>query len=99
MRVQKLMTVMLAVATLAAPACGKSEEQKQAEALAEAAKKLGEAAAQGAQGAQAGANAMAQGLQQMANAMSGAAPVGPDGKPLPPVDFEKLIDLLPTPSG
>jgi hypothetical protein len=45
-----------------------------------------------AQGAQSGAQGLAAGLQAMARGMQ---QTGPDGKPVPPVDFEKLMALLP----
>ena len=89
-------TLALAVAALVAVGCGKSEEQKAAEAAAKAAEQAAQGAqqaaqgaAQAAQGAQQGAQQMAQGLQQMTQGlqqMQGNATV---------VDFEKLEAMLP----
>jgi len=96
--------IAIVVIALTAAACGKSAEQKAAEQAAQdlqkaaqssqqAAEKLAQGAQQaaqgGAQGLAAGLQAMAQGLQQ----------TGADGKPVPPVDFEKLMALLPEPAG
>jgi hypothetical protein len=100
MRVYRLVMVGLMGASLAA-GCGKSEEQKAAEQMADAAKQMANAATQtanqaAAQGMAAGAQAMAQGLQAMAQATQ---QTGPDGKPLPPVAYEKLKELIPEVSG
>lgn len=82
-------TFVLAVAA----ACGKSQEQKQAEETAAAAKQMADGAqkmAEGAQGAAAGAQQgmaqMMQGLQQMAQGAQGNTK---------PVDYERLKELIP----
>ena len=95
MRVLVIVT-LIAVTTAA---CGKSEEQKRAEAAAEEVQKAAEAlteatAKQGAQGA-------AQGMQDMAKAMQGmaAAMAGADGKTVEPVSIDALKTALPAISG
>ena len=93
------------VAALAAAGCGKSEQQKAAEQAAEASKQAAQQIAQGAQqmaqgaqaAAQGGAQGLAAGLQAMAQGLGQAT--GADGKPVPPVDFEKLVALLPDAAG
>lgn len=87
-------TLMLAVTA----ACGKSEQQKQAEAtaaaaqqMADGAKKMAEGAQGAAEGAQQGMAQMMQGLQQMAQGAQGAG--------TQPVDYEKLKELIPELSG
>jgi hypothetical protein len=91
------MVIGVAMASLTAIGCGKSEEQKAAEKLVEAQKQLVQAATQTANSA--AAQGMAQGANAMAAMANAMAPTGPDGKPLPPVDFEKLVDLLPNVPG
>ena len=105
----------IALVILTAAACGKSEQQKAAEQAAQqaaqasqqaaqasqqAAQQIAQGAQQMAQGAQqaaqGGAQGLAAGLQALAQGMQ---PTGPDGKPVPPVDFEKLVALLPDASG
>ena len=90
----------LAVALMATAACGKSEEQKQAEAAAEqvkeAAAKFDEAAKQAAKQGEAGSAEIAKGLEAMAKGLAGAASaVGADGKPVDPVNFRQLQALFP----
>jgi len=90
----------LVVALVTTAACGKSEEQKQAEAAAqqvkEAAAKFDEAAKQAAKQAEAGSTEMAKGLEAMAQGLAGAASaVGADGKPVDPVSFRALQALFP----
>lgn len=89
------------VTALAAAGCGKSEQQKAAEQAAaaqqQAAQQIAQGAQQAAQGAQAGAQSLAAGLQAMAQGLGQGT--GPDGKPVTPVDFEKLLALLPDPAG
>ena len=108
-------TFAIAILILTAAACGKSAEQKAAEQAAQqaaqasqqaaqatqqAAQQIAQGAQQMAQGpqqaAQGGAQSIAAGLQAMAQ---GLQQTGADGKPVPPVDFEKLIALLPDASG
>ena len=88
----------LAVALIAAAACGKSEEQKQAEAasaqIEEAAAKFEEAAREAAKQGEAGSAEVAKGLEAMAKGLAGA-PVGADGKPVDPVNFRELQALFP----
>lgn len=88
----KTRTILAVLAALAIAACGKSAEQKAAEQLAEAAKQAADASKQAGQGAQ----SLAQGMQQLAQSLGAT---GRDGKPVPPVDFEKLEQLLPSPGG
>ena len=97
MRAYRAMAIVVAMASLTAVGCGKSEEQKAAEKLVEAQKQLVQAATQTANSA--AAQGMAQGANAMAAMANAMAPTGPDGKPLPPVDFEKLVDLLPNVAG
>jgi hypothetical protein len=97
---RKIVSVIV-IAAMFVAACGKSEEQKQAEKAAEelqkAAQAMGEAAAK------AGTAAAAQGTTDMAKAMAGmAAAMGAktaDGKPIEPVDFKTLQTALPEVSG
>ncbi len=90
----------LAVALVTTAACGKSEEQKQADAAAqqvkEAAAKFDEMAKQAAKQGEAGSAEMAKGLEAMAKGLAGAAgAVGTDGKPVDPVNFRDLQALFP----
>jgi len=83
-------------------ACGKSEEQKQAEQAAENVKKAAETLAkvaeqQGTATAAKGANDLASAMQGMAASMTGAA--GNNGKPVDPVAFQTLQSHLPKVSG
>jgi len=87
--------LMLAIAT---GACGKSEEQKKAEAAAEELKKGAEQVAKAAEAAAAAGQAsgaqMAQGLQQMAQGFQKMAQSGAK-----PVAFEELKAFLPVVDG
>ena len=87
----------LAVALMVTAACGKSEEQKQAEAAAaqvkEAAAKFDEMAKQAAKQGDAGSAEIAKGLEDMAKGLATAAGTG--GTPVTPVDFADLQALFP----
>lgn len=89
------------MAAMFTAACGKSEEQKQAEQAAEDLKKAAENVAKAAE--QAGTAAAAQGTTDMAKAMQGFANAlsgaGADGKPVEPVAFQTLQSHLPQVSG
>jgi hypothetical protein len=92
--------ILAVVAIVALSACGKSEQQKQAEQAAEDLKKAAETMAkaaetQGTAAAAQGANDMAKAMQSMATAMSG----GGDGKAIEPVAFQTLQSHLPKVSG
>ena len=93
--------ILAVVATVGLVACGKSEQQKQAEKAAEDLKKAAEAVGQAA--AQAGTAAAAQGTTDVAKAMQGmAAALGAktaDGKPVEPIAFQTLETALPSVSG
>ena len=97
---RQILTVML-IAALFTSACGKSEEQKQAEKAAEEIKKAAETIGQAA--AQAGTAAAAQSTTEVAKAMQGMAAAlsgtGADGKPIEPVAFQTLQSHLPKVSG
>lgn len=98
MRATWYAVLMLALATTAA--CGKSDEEKQAEAAAqqvkEATAKFDEAAKQAAAQAEARSSDMAKGLEAMAQGLAGAASaVGANGKPVEPVGFRQLQALFP----
>jgi hypothetical protein len=89
------------IAALGTAACGKSEEQKQAEKAAEelqkAAQAVGKAASEaGTAAAAAGVGEAAKAMQSMANAMATGTP---DGKPVDPVAFQTLQTHLPKVSG
>jgi hypothetical protein len=95
-----LVTMMVVVACGLTGACGKSEEEKQAEALAKAAEDTAKAAerladAAAKQGETAAAD-MTKAMQDMANAFSGA---GADGKKVEPIAFQTLQSHLPKVSG
>jgi len=100
MTMRKMLSVMV-IAAMFMAACGKSEQQKQAEKAAEDLKKAAEAMGQAA--ANAGTAAAAQGTTDMAKAMAGmAAAMGgktADGKPVEPVSFQTLQTALPEVSG
>jgi hypothetical protein len=89
------------MAALFTSACGKSEEQKQAEKATEEIKKAAETIGQAA--AQAGTAAAAQSTTEVAKAMQGMAAAlsgtGADGKPIEPVAFQTLQSHLPKVSG
>lgn len=91
--------ILTLVAIVALVACGKSEQQKQAEKAAEELKKASEAMSDAAakQGAATGAAAadMAKAMQGMATALS----TGADGKVVEPVAFQTLQTHLPKVSG
>ncbi len=93
MTMRKMLSVIV-IAAMFMAACGKSEEQKQAEKAAEDLKKAAEAMGQAA--ANAGTAAAAQGTTDMAKAMHGmAAAMGgktADGKPVEPIAFQTLQD-------
>jgi hypothetical protein len=94
--------ILATVLAISVAACGKSEQQKQAEKAAEDLKKAAEAIGQAA--GQAGTAAAAQGATDMAKAMSGmAAALGgaktADGKPVEPLTFQTLETALPSMSG
>jgi hypothetical protein len=98
--------VVIAMALVAAVACGKSEAEKQAEEAADQAKKAAEAMqkaaeAGGAAAAQGAAGAAAQGMEAFAKAMQAAATAagGSDGKPVDPIGFQQLQTALPSVSG
>ena len=97
---RQILTVML-VAAFFTSACGKSEEQKQAEKAAEEIKKAAETIGQAA--AQAGTAAAAQSTTEVAKAMQGMAAAlggtGADGQPIEPVAFQTLQSHLPKVSG
>ncbi len=99
----------LAVTTLLAAGCGggapanqqaadqQAADQKPADQQAASSSSAQpESPTAAAQQAQQGAQQFAQGLQQLAQGMQ---QTGADGKPVPPVDFEKLLALLPEVDG
>ena len=97
---RRMMSAMV-IAAMFTAACGKSEEQKQAEKAAEELKKAAEdvgkaAAAAGTAAAAQGTTDMAKAMQGFANALSGT---GADGKPVEPVAFQTLQTHLPKVSG
>ncbi len=97
MRNVRALLVIVAVLTAA---CGKSEEQKQAEKAAEELKKAAEQMAQAAE--KQGTAAAAQGATDMAKAMqtmASALNTGADGKAVEPVAFQTLQAQLPKVSG
>jgi uncharacterized protein YqcC (DUF446 family) len=100
MTMRKMLSAIVMAAMFMA-ACGKSEQQKQAEKAAEDLKKAAEAMGQAA--ANAGTAAAAQGATDMAKAMAGmAAAMGgktADGKPVEPIAFQSLQTALPEVSG
>ena len=95
------MVTAIVMAALFTAACGKSEQQKQAEKAAEDIKKAAEAVGQAA--AQAGTAAGAQATTDVAKAMQGmAAALGAktaDGKAVEPIAFQTLETALPSVSG
>lgn len=98
---RRLITAMAIVAVCAA--CGKSEEQKQAEQAAENVKKAAETLAkaaeqQGTATAAKGANDLASAMQGMAASITGAAGNN-NGKPVDPVAFQTLQSHLPKVAG
>ena len=93
---RKILSVVV-VAAMFAAACGKSEQQKQAEKAAEDLKNAAEAMTKAAekQGAQ-GANDMAKAMSGMAAAFGAKTA---DGKPVETLAFQTLETALPTVSG
>ncbi len=86
----------LAVALVVTAACGKSEEQKQAEAAAEQTRQAAEQIEEASKDAQASANEMAKGLEAVAQGLAGAAgAMNGDGKTVDPVSFKQLQTLFP----
>lgn len=84
---KRFLAVVCAAAALTA-ACGKSEQQKQAEEAAKQAEQAARSTEQAAQGAANGLEAMAKSLEAMASGNK-------DGKAAEPVKFQDLIALLP----
>ena len=82
------------VALAAAAGCGKSEEQKQAEKMAEAAKQIAAGAEQAAKGANAASDQFAQGMAQFAKGLGQMAQSS-----APAVNFEQLVPLIPEIAG
>ena len=91
--------ILVSIVAIALAACGKSDQQKQAETAAktmeQGAKTMEQGANQIAQGAQQGSNQMAQGMAQMAQGLQQMAQ-NPNVKV---VDYEELKALLPEVSG
>lgn len=75
--------------------CSAQDQSKLNDAANKVAAGAQQAASNSPQTSQQGAQTVAQGLQQMAQTLQQAAQTGPDGKPIQPVDFEKLTALLP----
>jgi hypothetical protein len=100
MTMRKILSVVI-VAAMFAAACGKSEQQKQAEKAAEDIKNAAEAMSKAAE--KQGTAAAAQGSADMAKAMQGmAAAFGAktaDGKPVETLTFQVLETALPSVSG
>jgi hypothetical protein len=96
---QKLFTVALAMALAGSLACGKSESQKQAEAIAAEAEKAAAAATKMAEAAskagEAAGTDAAKGMEDFAKAMAGMAGAMNDGKTAEPVTFQALQTTLP----
>lgn len=97
--------IAIAAALVMIAGCGQSASQQAAQQAAQGAQQAAQGAQQAAQGAQQagqaaqqGAQSFAQGMAQVAQGLK-AAQTGPDGKPITSVDFEKLVDLLPSPAG
>lgn len=100
---RRLLSVIV-IGGLLVTACGKSEAEKQAEAVAKAAEEMAEAAESmaeaaaktGTAAANQGSEDMAKAIQSMAAAFSGT---DADGKPVSPVAFQALQTQLPQVSG
>src|SRR5262245_21454614 len=90
--VRRLVVVFVAMAAMAG--CGKSEQQKQAEQMAEAAKQVAAGAEQAAKGAATASDQLAQGITQFAKGLGQMAQSS-----APAVDYEKLKELIPEISG
>ena len=97
----RTLVTVLAIATLCATGCGKSEEQKQAEKAADDLKKAAESVAKAAE--QAGTAIATQSANDVAKALQGAAAAmtakTADGKPIEPMPFQTLETALPDMSG
>jgi type II secretory pathway pseudopilin PulG len=102
----KMRLIVTAFTALAVAACGQSAEQKAAQQTSQQAAQTAQTSAQQAQQAQQGAQQaqqgaqqagqqLAQGLQQMAQGLQQMGQKDASGKPIPPIDFEKLEALLP----
>lgn len=98
MRNQHIVRAGAIVLVIGLAGCGQSASQQAAQQAAQGVQQATQGAQQAAQAAQQGQQSLAQGLAQMAQGLK-AAQTGPDGKPITSVDFEKLVDLLPSPSG
>jgi hypothetical protein len=113
-RIMSIRRIGAILAALVVAACGSSPQQTPPAGQAAPAQQspsssgstpstpAGQAAAAGAaaaQSAQAGAQQLAQGLQQMAQGLQQLGQKDAAGKPVPPVDFEKLVALLPDAAG
>jgi hypothetical protein len=101
----KCLRIVAALSALAVAACGQSPSQKSADESKPAASAApknnagSEGAATSPQSAKQSADQLAQGLQQMAQGLQQLGAKDASGKPVAPVDFEKLEALLPNPSG
>ena len=92
---RRLVAGFVAMAAMAAiAACGKSEQQKQAEQMAEAAKQVAAGAEQAAKGVTAASDQLAQGMAQFAKGLGQMAQSS-----APAVDYERLKELIPEISG
>jgi hypothetical protein len=97
----KTLLTIIATATVFGAACGQSETEKQAEAVAKAAEEAAKAIEQAAdasakQGEKAGGD-MARAMQGMAAAFSGGTTA--DGRKIEPIAFQTLQSHLPRVSG
>jgi hypothetical protein len=94
--------IMLVIVMMAA-ACGKSNEEKQAEEAqrqaAEAQKETAEAQKQAAQTTADAANEAAKGLEQLAKGLGAMAGGSSDSKPVEPVSFRDMQALFPDVDG
>jgi len=90
--------IAIAAALVVLAGCGQSASQQAAQQAAQGAQQAAQGAQQAGQAAQQSAQSLAQGVAQMAQGLK-AAQTGPDGKPITSVDFEKLVELLPSPAG
>ena len=91
------MRTFVLVVAIAAAACGQSDAEKQAEAIAKAAEDVAKAAEGAAkEGTAAASNDMAKAMENMAAAFTGK---GADGKPVQTLPFQTLQTHLPKVSG